>query len=108
NPYTALLLYAIPGWKSSGGGRGKYHRGPHPLLRVLDGAGCAAALQNHAHQVEAQAAAAGAPAAGALLPVEGIKEMGQGAVGDVDAGVFHLQNGDTPLRPDGDAHLGPL
>ena len=66
------------------------------------------ALQNHAHQVEAQAAAAGAPAAGALLPVEGIKEMGQGAVGDVDAGVFHLQNGDTPLRPDGDAHLGPL
>ena len=49
----------------------------------------AVALEDHAHDIQPQAAAAGAAVAGAVLAVKGLEEVGEGLVLYVRAGVFH-------------------
>ena len=56
-----VLFYHIVSVKSTVPSVRKPYRGPHPVRRILDGALCPVAVQNHLHQIQPQAAAAGGP-----------------------------------------------
>ena len=60
-------------------------------------------VQDHFHQIEAQAAAAGLAVPGGVCPVEGFEQVGEGLLRDADAGIFHCQQGLFPMEADGSA-----
>ncbi len=71
--------------------RREVDRRPDSVRDIFQGAGRAVASGDHLDQIEAQAAAAGAPAAGGILPVKCFKDMGQGVFLDMGSGVLYGQ-----------------
>ena len=70
----------------------------HAVCNIFDLAARPMLLQNHPHQIQAQAAAAAFAVAGLLLPVERIKQVRQGRVANLYAGVLDGEHGLSTLK----------